>query len=53
MNHIFCSKPSTMEQLRQMVRDFSQSMDKELIRNVCGSTRDRFRMLEMVNREAL
>ena len=53
MNPIFHSKHSSMEQLRQMVGDFSQNMDKELIIKVCGSTRDRFRMLEMVIREAL
>ena len=33
-----------------MVWDFSHTMDKELNRKVCGSTTDRFRMLEMVKR---
>ena len=41
-----------MEQLELMVRDFSQNMDKEMIRKVCGSTRDRLRMLEMATLRA-
>ena len=45
MNHIVCSEPSTMEQLRQIVKDFSQRMDKELIQDVWGLTRGRFIML--------
>ena len=42
-----------MEQLKLMVWDFSHTMDKELNRKDCGSTTDRFRMLEMVKRVTL
>ena len=38
-----------MERLKVMVHDFSQSMEEELIRKVCGSAKERFKMLEMVN----
>ena len=48
MNHIYRCKPKDMEELKVMVEDFSQSMDEEMIRKVCGSARERFQMLEKV-----
>ena len=48
MAHIFRCKPSTMAELKVLVNRFGESMDKELIRKVCGSTLDRLRMLEIV-----
>ena len=48
MNHIFRCQPKTMTELKNLVSDFSESMDQDLIRRVCGSARERFQMLEKV-----
>ena len=48
MAHVFRCQPSTMEALKELVGDFAENMDRELVRKVCGSTRDRFEMVKSV-----
>ena len=42
MNHVFRINPSTIEDLKNIVNDFAQAMDTDLILKVCASTRTRF-----------
>ena len=41
MNHVFRIKPEVMDDLKVTVNNFASAMDPDLIRNVCGSTRNR------------
>ena len=47
-SHVFRVQPSTMEELKGVVEDFSIEMNRELVRKVCASTRDRFEMVKFV-----
>ena len=42
MNHVFRINPSTIEDLKNIVNDFAQAMDTDLILKVCASTQTRF-----------
>ena len=42
MSHVFRCKPKILDQIKGLVADFATNISKDLIRKVCGSTRDRF-----------
>ena len=48
MSHVFRVQPNTMEELKGVVEDFSMEMNRELVRKVCASTRDRFETVKSV-----
>ena len=41
-------QPSTLEDLKELVGDFAENVERRLIRKVFGSTRDRFEMVKSV-----
>lgn len=45
MNHVFRTKPATIDDLKIIVNDFAENMDPDLIRKVCSSARLRFEKL--------
>ena len=48
MNHVYRMKPATMEDLKRVVEEFAESMDSNLIKKVCASTRSRFEKMRDV-----
>ena len=48
MSHVYRGQPRTIDDLKEVVGDFSVNMDRELDRKVCASTRDRFQMVKLV-----
>ena len=51
MTHVFRCKPSTNDELKQVVNDFATSMDAKMIKKVCASARKRFvKMCETLGR---
>ena len=45
MNHVFRTKPSTIENLKSIVNDFAENMDSNLVQRACESAKIRFEKL--------
>ena len=45
MNHVFRTKPSTIENLKSIVNDFADNMDSNLVQRACESAKIRFEKL--------
>ena len=48
MNHVFRTKPSTIDDLKKVVDEFAGAMDPNLVRKVCISARGRFERMKQV-----
>ena len=48
MNHVFRTKPSTIDDLKKVVDEFAEAMDPNLVRKVCSSARGRFEKMKQV-----
>lgn len=46
MNHVFRTKPSSIEELKSIVNEFAENMDPDLIVRACESARFRFEKLQ-------
>ena len=49
MQHVYCNHHSTINELKEIVEDFIESIDPDMIRKACASARKRFQMLSAEN----
>ena len=49
MQHVYRNQPSTINELKEIVEDFIESIDPDMIRKACASARKRFQMLSAEN----
>ena len=45
MQHVYRTKPSTINELKEIIEDFIKSIDPDIIRKACVSARKRFQVL--------
>ncbi len=49
MQHVYRTKPSTIDELKEIIEDFISSIDADMIKQACASGRKRFQMLVVEN----
>ena len=47
MKHMYRTKPSTINELKEIIEDFIKSIDPAFIRKACVSARKRFRIISV------